>query len=108
MPTYLVQVAYNSEGWSAVVHEPQNRLEKVRPAVEQLGGKLVDGWFAFGEYDVVVICDFPDNVSAAGFSMAVSAGGAVKTIKTTPLMTADEGVKAMEKASASVYEPVTA
>jgi hypothetical protein len=40
----------------------------------------------------------PDNVSAAAMSMVVSAGGAAKAIKTTPLMTVEEGLQAMRKA----------
>jgi hypothetical protein len=49
----------------------------------------------------------PDNVSAAGLSMAVSAGGALKAIKTTPLMTIEEGIQAMKKgaAAAASYAP---
>jgi hypothetical protein len=52
----------------------------------------------------------PDNVSAAGLSMAVSAGGAVQAIKTTPLMTTDEGIQAMRQGAeaAAVYRPPAA
>jgi hypothetical protein len=37
--------------------------------------------------------------------MAASAGGAVKAVKTTPLMTIDEGMEAMRKASGVGYRP---
>ena len=40
MPHYLIQVAYNSEGVAALVSEPQDRIERVRPAVEALGGSI--------------------------------------------------------------------
>ena len=65
MPHYLHQVAYSREGWEALVKHPQDRIEAVRPAIEKLGGKIKSAWFAFGEYDVVVITEMPDNVSAA-------------------------------------------
>ena len=39
----------------------------------------------FGEDDVVVIVDMPDNISMSALSFAVSASGLVRT-KTTPLM----------------------
>jgi hypothetical protein len=48
-------------------------------------------------YDLVGILNLPDNVSAAAFSLAVSAGAAVKAIKTTPLMTLEEGIQAWRR-----------
>lgn len=91
MPYYLVQAAYTSEAWAALVKAPQNRLDAVRPVIEKLGGKIEGGWLAFGEYDVVLVCQMPNNVNATAFSMAASAGGAVKAVKTTPLMTHRRG-----------------
>ena len=105
MPKYLIQVACTPESWAAMVKNPQSRLEAVSPAVESMGGEFEDAWFAFGEYDLVGICDFPDNVSAAAFSVSVAGKGSVKALTTTPLMTMDEGVAAMKKASASTYAP---
>jgi hypothetical protein len=37
--------------------------------------------------------------------MAVTAGGAVRNYKTTPLMTWEEGIEAMQVASGSGYRP---
>ena len=108
MPVYLSQVAYTPEGWAALLKKPQNRIEAVRPAVEKMGGKIQGAWFAFGEYDVVVLIEMPDNVSAAGLAMAFAAGGACKSVKTTPLMTIEEGIEAMKKAAKSGYRPATA
>jgi uncharacterized protein with GYD domain len=105
MGQYLVQVAYTPDAWAAMVKNPQDRIELVRPVVERLGGKMDEGFLSFGEYDVVAICQLPDNVSAAAFSMAAAAGGAVKAFKTTPLMTMAEAVKAMKKAGKASYQP---
>jgi uncharacterized protein with GYD domain len=73
--------------------------------VRKLGGKVVAGYFAFGEYDAIAILDMPDNVSAAAFAMAAAAGGACKAVKTTPLMSTREGVSAMRKAKKAGYKP---
>ncbi len=78
MDHYLYQGAYTSEAWKTLVKKPQNRIEVVRHAVEKLGGKIEGVWFAFGEYDVVLIVQMPDNVSAAAMSIAIAAGGALK------------------------------
>lgn len=108
MPHYLQQVAYSREGWEALVANPQNRIEAVRPAIERLGGRIESAWFSFGDYDVVVITDLPDNVSAAAIAMAFAAGGACKSVQTTPLISADEAVQALKKARECGYRPAMA
>ena len=108
MPAYLFQVAYTADGWKALVETPQDRMEAVKPAIEELDGAFIAGWLCFGEYDLIAIADFPDDTAAAAFSMAVSAGGAVKSIRTTPLISTQDGIRAMEKAKASSYAPARA
>ncbi len=105
MPSYLYQLAYTSESWGAQIRNPQNRVEQVRPMVEKLGGRFQSVFYAFGDYDIVAIVEFPDNESAAAFALAVQAGGAVKTAKTTPLMAIEEGLGAMRKAATASYRP---
>lgn len=105
MPSYLLQVGYTPEAWATLIKNPHDRLEAVRPAIEKLGGRIEAGWYAFGDYDVVTIVEMPDNVSAAAFSLAASAGGAVRTIKTTPLLSTAEAVAAMKKAGTTGYKP---
>jgi uncharacterized protein with GYD domain len=110
MPHYLVQLSYTPEAWAAQVRNPQDRVELVRPFFEQLGGRFESVYFAFGEYDVVGILEFPDNVSVAAATLLVNSGGAVKAIRTTPLMSIDEGIRAMRKAHeiGETYRPPTA
>ena len=105
MAYYMVQAAYTAEAIAAMVKKPEDRAAAIRPVVEKLGGKLEGIWFCFGEYDVVGISELPDNVSAAAFAFAVSQGGKVKALRTTPLMTGDEAGKAMKKAAGAGYRP---
>jgi uncharacterized protein with GYD domain len=107
MPHYLQQIAYSREGWEALVANPQNRIEAVRPVVEKLGGKIESAWFAFGDYDIVVISEMPDNVSAAAIAMAFAAGGACKSVQTTPLISPDEAVRAAKTAKECGYRPAS-
>jgi uncharacterized protein with GYD domain len=83
MASYLLRAAYTPEAWANLTAQPQDRIDAVRPVVEKLGGKVVHGWFAFGDYDVVAIIDMPTNVEAAAFSIAAASAGAI-SIKTTP------------------------
>ncbi|HUJ29931.1 MAG TPA: GYD domain-containing protein [Candidatus Acidoferrum sp.] len=106
MPLFLTQVAYTQEAWQSLIGNPQNRIDAIRPAVEKLGGKIISGYFAFGDYDIVAITEMPDNVAAAAIAIAFAAGGACKSVKTTPLMTTAEGIDALKKAGASGYKPV--
>lgn len=107
MPHFLHQIAYSREGWQAIVNNPQDRIEAVRPAVEKLGGRIETAWFAFGDYDVVVITEMPNNLSAAAIAIAFSAGGACKAVQTTPLLSTAEAVEAMKKAKDSGYRPAS-
>src|ERR1700693_465002 len=47
MSYYMMQVAYSAEGWQALVKNPQNRVEAVRPAIEGLGGRIENAWYSF-------------------------------------------------------------
>lgn len=108
MPQFLHQVAYTSDAWRALIAQPQDRFDVVRSAIEKLGGKLIHGWFAFGDHDVVAITEMPDNVSAAAIAIAFAGGGACKSVQTTPLLTQQEMMAAMKKAGECGYRPVTA
>jgi uncharacterized protein with GYD domain len=105
MAHYLFQAAYTSDAWAALVSHPHNRVDVIRPVIERLGGHLACAYFAFGEYDVVGIMEMPDDVSAAAFSLAASAGGGLKAVKTTPLLMIDDGIEAMRKAAGAGYRP---
>lgn len=108
MAIYMYQLAYTPESWAAQLKNPQNRVEEVgRAACEAAGGKLIGGWYSFGEYDLVIIADMPDNESMSAVALAIAAGGAVKSSKTTVLMTGAQGVAAMRKAEAvtNIYKP---
>ena len=108
MPLYMYQAAYTPESWAAQIKNPQNRVETVgRQVCESVGGKLVGAWLCFGEYDLIIIADVPNNESMAAIALAVGAAGAIKASKTTVLITGTEGVGALEKADAvaKAYSP---
>jgi uncharacterized protein with GYD domain len=108
MASYLVQAAYTSEALKSLMASQQDRTAVVSKAIKGLGGKLIGNWMAFGDYDVVFIMEMPDNVSAAAMALAAAAGGSLKTVKTTPLMTIEEAKAAMKKAAESSYKPIGA
>ena len=105
MAHYLIEAGYTREAWKTLLKKPEDRMKAIRPVIEKLGGSLVGAWFAFGEHDLVIILEMPDNVAAAAFSLAAAAGGALRAIKTTPLMEINEGLGAMKRAAQAGYKP---
>lgn len=105
MAYFLLQAAYESEAWAAMVAKPQNREDAVREGIEKLGGRIYGLWFGFGEYDIVSILEMPSIIEMTAFSMAAASNPMVKSIKTTPLLTMEEGMAAMDKAPKAQYQP---
>lgn len=108
MPLYMYQAAYTADSWAAQLKNPQNRVETVgKQLCEAAGGRLVGGWLCFGEYDLTIIADVPNDESMSAIALAIGAGGAIKASKTTKLMTGAQGVEALKKADAvaKVYRP---
>lgn len=90
MPKYLVHASYSTEGLRGLLKSGGTaRAEAVRLAIEGMGGSMLMFDYAFGVDDVIVVCDFPDNVAAAAMSLAVSAAGAAST-RVTVLLSPDE------------------
>jgi uncharacterized protein with GYD domain len=101
MPHYMYEAAYTGDSWAAQMKNPQNRVESVgRQACEAVGGKLIGGWYCFGDYDLVIIADVPNNESMAAIALAIAAGGAIKASRTTTLMTGAELLGALKKSEA--------
>jgi uncharacterized protein with GYD domain len=90
MPKYLLKVSYTAEGVRGVVKEGgSGRRDMVANLASGLGGSLESFHFAFGEDDVIVIADIPDDKTAAAISLAVGAAGAA-SIETVKLLTPEE------------------
>jgi uncharacterized protein with GYD domain len=107
MPLYLYQAAYTAESLAAQIKDPKDRVEVVRPAFEAVGGKILAAGYPFGEYDVMVVYDAPDDTAAAGLALAVAAGGAVRSAKTTRLLSGQEWIASLKKAQSvsPAYKP---
>ena len=58
-----------------------------------------------GEHDGYNLWEAPDNVSMAATAIALSAGGALSTVETTALLTVEETIAALKKASSIKYRP---
>ena len=89
MTQYLYQIAYTPESLAAQMKDPVDRLAQVGALLEQsVGAKIIGGGFSFGEYDVAVIVEAADDTTMAAVAIAIGAGGAVRSGKTTRLLSA--------------------
>jgi uncharacterized protein with GYD domain len=92
MPKYLIEASYSAEGAKSIMKRGGTaRRAVVQKMVESLGGRLDAFYFVFGENDVHVILDLPENLTAA-----VMSTGAART-KTTVLLTPEEIDQAVKR-----------
>src|SRR3954466_11272250 len=107
MGHYLIEVGYSAQSWNTQIDTEANVIDRITPALDACGGKLESMYYAFGERDLVGIIDFKTPEDAAAFALAVGSGGALTMYRTTPLLSVDQGMKAMHKAKAlrDVYAP---
>jgi len=98
MPYYLLQSGYAPDAWGRMKKDPTITMcfRSIQPVVERHGGKLHNAWLSFGEFDSVCITEMPDHKSAVAVSMELSNGGLFKAVKTTPLVSVDEGREALD------------
>ena len=97
MPKYLLKASYNAEGVRGVMKDGGSKREAAaRALVKSLGGKVECFYFAHGDADAIVICEFPDVASALAGVMAVNASGLVSA-STIPLLSPKEVDEAAQK-----------
>ena len=90
MAKYLIHGNYVDDGIKGLMKEGgSSRRAEITKLVESVGGSLESLYYAFGDTDVYVIVDLPDNITAAGLSLITNASGAV-TVGVTVLITPEE------------------
>jgi uncharacterized protein with GYD domain len=105
MALFLTRFSYTAETWARLAQNPEDRRDAARTYIEAVGGTLHGFWYAFGEYDAYSLLEAPDSVSMAAVAMAISGGGALTKHETTVLLTVEETMDAMRRASEIRYRP---
>ena len=104
MAFYMVQGTYTAEAWATMTKNPQDRSIPIRELAQKFGGRLVSVYYCFGEYDVVVLVELPDDSAATALAMAAISPGHLKAYKTTKLFTVEETMEAMRKAGSLAFQ----
>ncbi len=104
MAKYLVHGSYATEGVRGLLKEGRtSRREAITKLVETAGGTVEAFYYAFGDTDLYLIVDVPDNTTMAALSLLVNAAGAA-TSKITVLLSPEE-IDAATKITATYRPP---
>ncbi len=99
MSLSMIQFSYKSETVGKLLKNPEDRSIAVRQLIEKFGGKMLAFYYCYGDYDGIIIADMPNNTSGLATTMAAFAAGGTSMVKTTILITVEEAMAAMKKAS---------
>jgi uncharacterized protein with GYD domain len=88
---YILLINWTEQGISKI-KESSDRYNSFKASLEKAGGKLVGGYYTFGEYDVVIIIEAPNDEAVMSLMLKVGSAGNVRT-KTLKAFVADEGTK---------------
>jgi uncharacterized protein with GYD domain len=90
MPKYLVRANYTQGGLGGLLAEGgTGRKEAVSKLIASVGGTLESMYYAFGDTDLFIVIDAPDNETVAGVAMRITAAGGATT-SVTVLLTPEQ------------------
>jgi uncharacterized protein with GYD domain len=78
MPIYVHLVNFTDQGIKTF-RDTVRRAEDFRGVVEQHGGQVRQQLWTLGEYDVVVVTEFPDDETATAVLLPTVAAGNIRT-----------------------------
>jgi uncharacterized protein with GYD domain len=97
MKKYLIKGSYNSDGTKGLIQEGgSGRKAAIEKMLSEMGGKVESFYYAFGENDVYLVVELPDDISAVAVGLKVNAAGMVR-IAVTVLLTPEEIDEASKK-----------
>ena len=78
MTTYIMLVNWTEQGVKNVRESPK-RLDAAKKSLADMGGSFKEFYLTMGEYDMVAVCEAPDDAVAARFALQLGMGGNVRT-----------------------------
>ena len=88
---YISLINWTEQGIRKIKDSP-DRYTSFKASVEKAGGKMIGGYYTFGEYDVVIIIEAPNDEAVMSLMLKVVSAENVRT-KTLKAFTAEEGMK---------------
>jgi uncharacterized protein with GYD domain len=100
MSIYISRGCYTADAVRGMMAKPEDREPIIAKAFEKLGGKLLCYYVTLGEFDWLLIAEFPNEKVAASGILVAMAGGSVCNVQTTVAMTAKQAMEAFSGAAA--------
>jgi uncharacterized protein with GYD domain len=97
MSQYILLINWTGQGISKI-KESGDRYNSFKTSLEKAGGKLIGAYYTFGEYDLVIVIEAPNDKVVMSLMLKVGSYGNVRT-KTMKAFTAEEGIKIIKDLS---------
>ncbi len=78
MRSYVILLNWTDQG-AKNSHETIKRAKAFRVLIENRGGKVREHLYTLGEYDIVMVTEFPDDDTAAASMLQLASLGNVRT-----------------------------
>ena len=97
MAKYMFRTNYTQSGLQGLLDEGgTGREAALRQTIEGAGGTLEGFYYAFGDCDLYLIADLPDEATATALSLNIAAAGAL-TVSMTVLLSPEDVDEAVRK-----------
>ena len=95
MATYVTLAKFTEQGLRNI-KDTVKRAEAVKKATAESGGKITEILWLEGEYDILIVAETSDEISATAQRLSAAKGGNIRT-HTMRAFTAEEMTKILEK-----------
>jgi len=78
MTTYIMLATWTDQGAQHVKDSPR-RLDMAKKALKNMDGEFKSFFLTMGDYDIVAVCEAPDDAVAARFNLQLGMLGNIRT-----------------------------
>ena len=78
MPTYISLINWTDQGIRNIKDSPKRR-DAAKKMLKEMGGEIKHMYLTLGSYDVVLVCEAPNDEVFARFVLSVSSLGSIRT-----------------------------
>lgn len=99
MPIFITQGRYTREAVKGMIKRPEDRADAVSRLFAKAGGRMLNYYVTFGEFDFLVVGEAPSETQMAAILMAAGGGGGVSDLRTSLAISSIEAKGAFAAAS---------
>ena len=97
MPTFVTTVQFTERGFQAI-QDTTKRAAAIKTSARKMGVKVTDIFWTLGAFDGLLIFEAPDDETATGMLLQISAQGNVRTTTARAFTAAEmDKILAVEK-----------